>query len=362
MTNLCRSARCARHLGGPVVFCPFCGSSQRAVPLSRHTSSEPVQAQQNAPLTPQPADVPQTPDLHAPVDQCPVHGLDESVTAHGVGTGAGIRSPAGWRQIFHGWMWFAVLAAAVLLILTATGVNSPATSGVARTAESCDGAIESELAFFVDIPGAVAESTTSETLVRLGEELDAPFTGVRRISLFSTRHRGATPLIAVCTRPRFFSALLGRHGTDAALRSRIVGAVHAELGRHAVPGGSQTLTQLLTDVSVSTYGRSPMNTLVIFSGLRETWPGFDPHHCGGVQAAVAAYRTVRAGGVERPAFKNVAIHLNVIPEPGAGLDVARCRRGVWNWYFGDVDGKSEGVSWDYLPGSMSDAKQPTEKE
>ncbi|MFC5460177.1 hypothetical protein [Massilia niabensis] len=258
---------------------------------------------------------------------------------------------------------FAVLAAAVvLLVCMAAGVGSPAMSGAARAAGSCDAVIDAELAFFVDVPGTVDESMSSEILARLGEQLDAPFAGVRRISLFSTRHRGTTPLITVCTRPPLFATLFGRQWTESALRSRLAGAVRAELGQTVAPAGSQTLTQVLADVSVSTYSRSAKNTLVIFSGLREKWRGFDPRRCGGVQAAIAAYRMARAGGVERPSFKSVTIHLNVIPEPGAGRDVSRCRRAFWNWYFGDFEGEGEGVTWEYLPGSMSDAQQLTEKE
>lgn len=280
--------------------------------------------------------------------------------ALGDGKGGGMRLLVGSGQIPRSWMLVAVLAATVLLLVyVVAGIRHPTMSRIVRTAEPCSGAIDAELAFFVDVPGAVDASTMGEILARLREQLDAPFTGQRRISVFGTRHHGATPLLAVCTRPRLFATLFGRQETDPALRLRLVEAVRAELGQVAA-AGSQTLTQVLADVSVSTYSRSPMNTLVIFSGLRETWPSFDPRRCGGVQAAVAAYRRARAGGVERPAFKSATIHLNVIPEPGVGPDVARCRRAFWNWYFGDVDGKSAEVSWDYLPGSMSDATQLTE--
>lgn len=287
--------------------------------------------------------------------------MDEVISAHGGGTH--IPLPANWPQVPRNWIWFAVLTAAVLLtVYMAMGVQHPATSSIDHAAESCLATIDAELAFFVDVPGAVDASTMGEILARLGEQLDAPYTGLRRVSLFSSRRRGATPLIAVCTRPPLFASLLGRQGTDPALRARLVGVVRAELEQQTEPTTGQTLTQVLADVSVSKYSRSPMNTLVIFSGLRETWPSFDPRRCEGVQAAIAAYRRARAGGVERPAFKSATIHLNVIPEPGAGPDVARCRRAFWNWYFGDVDGKSVGVSWDYLPGSMSVAKQLTEEE
>ena len=55
---------------------------------------------------------------------------------------------------------------------------------VARMAEY-SGPIDAELAFFVDVPGALDVSTTGEILARLGEQLDAPYTGQRRISVFS---------------------------------------------------------------------------------------------------------------------------------------------------------------------------------
>lgn len=223
-------------------------------------------------------------------------------------------------------------------------------SGPAYKAVPCDGPIDAELSVFVDLPRPVAASTGNEILARLSAQLDARHDGTRRINLFSTAGQGATPLVSACSAPALFAGLLGRQGLDAQLRTRIMAAVNRELAAPRTTYG--VLSQLLSDASASQYTRSPRNTIVVFSSMNEQTAGFSLRECKTVQGTILHYRAARAGGVERPAFKDTSVMLNVVPGLGMDRESVRCRDQFWNWYFGDLDGKHAGLSRDYLPGSV----------
>lgn len=353
MTHLCKSADCASSLGWEVRFCPFCGTPQgrKRIKLSSHSTVAPdAKGAEEKPL---PIASPQLPSFETmhPGEAPEGPSGDDMVFSPVNNDGASSHVPkTNWD--LRMWWAPAMIALAVLLIIVGimTGDGSGETFGTRSAAGSCDGVIDADLALFIDVRAPLSESTSEEILARLTEQLGHRFSGTGRITLFSTGQAGAVPLITVCATARLLAPLMGGNQVAAETRTQVLGVAQNELAQASHSTSGQTLTQLLANVSVSKYSRSPTNTLVVFSGLNEASPDVDLQSCTDVQAAIATYRAARAGGVERPVFRNITIKLNVIPDSGIGQSVIRCRRAFWNWYFGDFEGTGEGVIWDFLPG------------
>jgi hypothetical protein len=349
MSYLCKDYRCARPHGGAVSFCPYCGVAQqdRVVVTERRSKtvvatnrnaagggsglSQPIPAPDTAVGAAQPAaSTPPIPSVPGPHAHSPKKHAGKALA----------------------------LAAAVVIALgigaARTGALGPARA--AYVAAPCDGPIVSEMSFLVDLPAAADEATKAEVLARLSHYLDAAHAGARRVSLFSpARGAGETagPLVSVCSARQALAWLLPGRGLDPQLKSRFIAAVTAELNRRGAVTGRVALTELLSDVSVSQYVRAPVNTLIVFSSFIEHSGRFSLEKCRNARDAVDAYRDTRAGGVERPAFKNTRVSLNVIPDVGTERDIVRCRGQFWNWYFGDLEGKDARVSMEYLPGGAA---------
>lgn len=228
--------------------------------------------------------------------------------------------------------------------------------GYALVVVPCGDHIDSELNVLVDLPGSLGDSTRLEMQSRLSRQIEATHAGVRRTNIFATSPGAGDagrPVLSICTARPPLAWLLPLRRIDPQIQTRIMGSAfnsgNPGEARHA------TLTQVVSDISSSQFLRAPANRLVLFSAMVEQSPGFSLLACHDVDETIRTYREARAGGVQRPVFRNTAIELDVLPDPGVTRAVANCRERFWNWYFGDAEGEGTHLSRDYLPG----AAQPT---
>lgn len=111
------------------------------------------------------------------------------------------------------------------------------------------------------------------------------------------------------------------------------------------------IAQALTDLSLSYQLRdAPRANLIVFSDLIEHSQALSLYHCRSKDSAIAHFRQMRAGAVERPIFTNVRIYAHIIPRLGLPKESITCRDGFWIWFFGDNAGKDSSFIPDYLPG------------
>jgi hypothetical protein len=112
------------------------------------------------------------------------------------------------------------------------------------------------------------------------------------------------------------------------------------------------IAQAIIDVSLSQYLRGTANTLLVFSDLIEhNDKSFSLYACNPHTNLVEEFRRFRRGAQERPAFRNTAIQLNIIPRKGLSEGTLKCRDKLWPWFFGDDEGANSSLSTDYLPGA-----------
>jgi len=354
--RMCRNLLCARHFPTDVQFCPYCGEAQRSLPALGSASSKGDAVATKAPT--------QNREIAHPLEE-----HDEGVTLPpGLTTTTGsidvdaVSAQAGMMPLHTSRLallatrpvvWMPVFAMVLLLLASSLYKLPKLIPDAAYETVSCDGTIASELSLLVDLPVQLEPSTKAELLVRVSQQLDAEHVGVQRVNLFSTAavHGDAsTPIFSACTSRAALASLFRLHGTDPHLKTQFADKVNTEMTVRRTVLPSSPLTQVVADLSVSQYLRAPQNTLVVFSDLVEKSNGLSLLECRDPQDAVRTYRAARAGGVERPTFKNVSVDLNVIPDTGIQPATGQCRKTFWNWYFGDVEGVNAHVTMNYLPG------------
>jgi hypothetical protein len=117
-------------------------------------------------------------------------------------------------------------------------------------------------------------------------------------------------------------------------------------------GKESPIAQAIIDVSLSQYLRGKANTLLVFSDLLEhNDKSFSLYSCNPHHSVVDEFRRFRRGTQERPAFRNTAIQVNVIPRKGLSEATLKCRDQLWPWFFGDDEGANASLTTDYLPGA-----------
>jgi hypothetical protein len=361
--RMCRNRHCERRFPSDVDFCPYCGEAQRTPPSRGGASPNARVIQDGAPtqdrktadastgrddaslstvLAPVLGAVDVSP-APAPADMVPMPGSRLAVLAT--------------RPV----TWMLVVVIALLLLASLRDRLSKVLPSAEYQTVSCAGTIASELSVLVDLPARLEPSTKAELLARLSQQLDAGHVGVQRMNLFSTasEHGDAgTPIFSACTSRAALASLFRLHGVDPRLKSDFVDNVEAAMKARGTASPSSGITQVVADLSVSQYLRASQNTLVVFSDLVEKSNGISLLVCRDPQDAIRSYRAARAGGVERPAFKNVSVDLNVIPDAGIEPSTGQCRKTFWNWYFGDVEGENAHVTMNYLPGRQLKNTKP----
>ena len=355
--RMCKSLRCAAHFPADVSFCPYCGEAQQwAIPapatsksrvdVNKHSERDRVTV-----AAPARAQTILLSESTVPT-VLPASGADAAAEEVGSMDRFASRFPILTR---HSTAWIVTVAIAILL---STGLGRTfrlIVPDAGYVAVTCDGRIASDLSILIDLPTQLEQSTRAEVLVRLSQLLDAEHADVRRVSLFSTMSpRGdvGTPLVSACISQTPLGSLFNVHGLDSRLKAQFIDKVSVSLADERSKSSVVPLTQVISDLSVSQYLRSPKNSLVVFSDLVDKSASFSLLECNDTQDAIRLYRSIRAGAVERPAFRNASIDLHVIPDRGIRPTTAQCRKKFWNWYFSDMEGLGTKVSMNYLPGGM----------
>ncbi len=79
------------------------------------------------------------------------------------------------------------------------------------------------------------------------------------------------------------------------------------------------------------------SNLIIFSDMMENSDYLSLYHSHSAEEAIKQFLEKRAGGVQRPSFKNVKIYIHIIPrfESKMTSTTVKCRNRFWQWFFGD---------------------------
>ncbi|MYM40583.1 hypothetical protein [Duganella qianjiadongensis] len=346
MIRLCLNSACARQLFSRLPYCPYCGTIQQTTTAARSDAVAPPAGGVDTPAA-------ASTEL-ASSGTRPVPRPGQSTAAQlapPLAPQTPIEQPAraGARPLAAPARW---LAAALVLLAAAIYLAAPAWPETGYVAVACDAPAASELTILLDLPAPLEPSTRAEVLVRLSRALDAEQSGVRRISVFSTRARHgdvATPVVSACAAPTMLGSLLGARGLAPQLKAQLLGKIESQL---AVQDSAAALTQVVADLSVSQYLRAPQNTLLVFSDLIDKSARFNLFSCDNSQDVIHHYRASHAGAVERPAFRNTAVDLNAVPDPGISPATARCRKAFWQWYFSDAEGPGAQLAMNFLPGRL----------
>ena len=114
----------------------------------------------------------------------------------------------------------------------------------------------------------------------------------------------------------------------------------------------------ISDLSDMAVLRAQNSRLHVFSDLMEHSSTFSLYNCDDTTNVVQRYKRTRAGGRDRPAFRNVKVTLHIIPRLGMPDRNIACRDKLWLWYFGDNAGASASLNVNMLPtGSVISRKR-----
>lgn len=364
MVTLCQNNQCSRKLFSQVHYCPFCGVEQKQ---ERKRQKEPVSEQSARTSAPHH----QRSSVAHNGDQPQV---TETATISGSSTGAATGDPVTLApatsvaqtqsvanlatrraSILPPQRWIVGILAVILLLAGLVRLAGPDWPGPGYQSVACGSTIAAELTILIDLPAQLDPSTRAELFVRLTRALDTEHSGVRRISVFSTRSRqgdSATPIFSECSATTPLGSMLGAHGLAPQFKAAIIDKVEQQLTLQESAASVTALTQVVADLSVSQYLRAPENTFMVFSDLIDKSTNFNLLTCDNTQDMIRSYRATHAGAVERPAFRNTAVDLNVVPDMDIGPATARCRKAFWHWYFSDSEGESARLAMNFLPGRL----------
>lgn len=221
----------------------------------------------------------------------------------------------------------------------------------------CPRAIERKTVILVDLSDGTPAQTIDEIKSRITRLIQNEVHQGELVSVFYVTDAAQTAL-----RPEFSACLPQSEANIVYESEREITKSFEEafqqpldeaLGNQQVGSDASPLAEVVTDFVASSYLDAPYNRLVIFSDLMQNSSALNLYSCSDGASAIDTYRAARAGAIERPELLNTAVSLNIIPREGLGRQVADCRGGFWNWYFGDNTGQSASTDVTYLPGGAS---------
>lgn len=121
-----------------------------------------------------------------------------------------------------------------------------------------------------------------------------------------------------------------------------------------IPGADQSpIAEALSDLSRTQYLRAPeQSRLLVYSDLLQHSKALSLYGCVSGAQAIIQYKSARAGGVQRPEFKNLQVVLNPVPRGGLTEQNVACRAQFWNWFLGNIKGANAFIEVDPLPGPV----------
>lgn len=255
----------------------------------------------------------------------------------------------------QGWM----LIACVGIVLLALGVGKAVLGSKPKPGlDNCVGSESANTVIVLDRSQGIATQTLNELVARAMAAIAAAQEN-ERISIFtvtSDSRRSLEPILSLCKPPKQANRLVEDvKRVQALYQDRFERPIRKSLEQPVGESAESPIAQVLTDLSVSKFLRADRNRLLIFSDMLEHTSRFSLYKCTAQDEVVSVYRQSRAGGVERPTFRNTSVSVNYIPRrPRTDISLSRetlrCRERLWTWFFGDNSGPDAGLTTDYLPG------------
>lgn len=253
----------------------------------------------------------------------------------------------------HGAMMIAGVVLALLGVIGFKLMHPPAPP---LEADGCTSPIVRNTVIILDHSEAISEQTQAEIVARsLAAVVDKAEVNERitvfRVSELSKKRM--EPIFSQCKLPSDGNRLTeGVKVIAKNYQKRFLEPLKEALRVAPDNAKESPVAQAIIDVSLSQYLRGQTNRLLVFSDLMEhNDKSFSLYSCNTHHDVIDEFRRFRRGAQERPAFRNTAIQLNIIPRKGLTEGALKCRDKLWPWFFGDDEGANASLSTDYLPGA-----------
>lgn len=249
-----------------------------------------------------------------------------------------------------------LLLAAGAAVLAMVGGKIATGNAPKPGADGCVGKVHANTVIVLDHSEAVTEQTRLEIAARALAHVNDKVQTNERVTVFQVSEVSKKSLVPAFSRCKPENE--GNRVTQSvkaiekAYKRGFLEPLEAVLKVAPVNAKESPVAQALIDVSLTQYLRGKENSLLVFSDLMEhTPPKFSLYGCVDAERVIPAFREAHKGAQERPAFRNTAVSLNVIPRSDVSRASLKCRDKLWTWFFGDSEGKGTKLDFDYLPGA-----------
>lgn len=220
--------------------------------------------------------------------------------------------------------------------------------------DNCLGEVTRNTVFLLDYSEEISEQTLDEIVSRALTRINNNVKTNERVSIFTISElskNSLKPVVSLCKPPSEGSrAVENVRAIKKRFENNFEIPVRNALSRQPTESKESPIAQALTDISLSHYLSGSSNTLVVFSDMLENTEKYSLYKCTNPENSIAQYRNSRKGAMERPAFKNTNVELNLMPRLGQKDEVLKCRDRLWIWFFGQNEGTDSSVKISYLPG------------
>lgn len=248
----------------------------------------------------------------------------------------------------------ALIGGVILVVVMLLGIRAILGQKEPLNAMNCSPTPPASTVIILDRSDDVAAQTLAEMRARATAFIKDSTVEGARVSIFAITRRSQdslTPLLSLCKPARTGSRLTSN---VRAIQKRFTDSFETPISRalEVVPGltPESPLSQVLIDLSSTSYLRSPHNNLLVFSDMMENTSRFSLYGCTDTLSVVDRFRASRHGAKERPQFTNTMVSLHLIPRLNLAKTSLICRDKLWLWFFGDNPGAQAGLVADYLPG------------
>jgi hypothetical protein len=249
-----------------------------------------------------------------------------------------------------------MISAVVLAFLVVIGYKLMHPPGPPLEADGCVSPVVRNTVVILDHSEAVSEQTQSEIVARSLAAVADKAQVNERITVFRVSElskKSMEPIFSQCKLPQEGNRLTeGVKAIAKNYQKRFLEPLKQALQVEPDNAKESPIAQAIIDVSLSQYLRGQTNQLLVFSDLMEhNDKSFSLYSCSPHHDVIDEFRRFRRGTQERPAFRNTAIQLNIIPRKGLADGALKCRDKLWPWFFGDAEGANSSLTTDYLPGA-----------
>jgi hypothetical protein len=223
----------------------------------------------------------------------------------------------------------------------------------------CDPSIKSKTVIVIDHSEAVASQTLDSIVERAWHMIESEVSEGELVTVFNLSKMSKNEL-----KPSFSGCKPRQDGSRSTedvkrikrdFENNFKKPLRNEFASPIQGSDESPIAQALIDLSLDDkrFRSTDVTKLWVYSDFLENTPGFSMYKCSDPAKAVTQFRASRVGAVERPTFRNVDIHMNIIPRHNVNKAMLQCRDRFWNWFFGDNQGTCKRPSCftpDDLPG------------